>query len=115
MTIPLWLAGIFVAAILGQFIAGAAWLIRSDRDRAVESAERKADIGALTREVARLSTIIEAHNPIAVRGEIDSMLARLRVLDEGHKAHHQLLRELQRRMDRAHFPDVHTDAGGNGA
>lgn len=111
MTIPLWFAGIIAAAIVAQFFGGIAWIIRSDKARAVAETVMQGKIDRLAEKVDTLTTTLDRHNPVAVQAQQDAITARVALLEGNYAAHHRLIRGLQRRMDRAHFPDEPTGAG----
>lgn len=113
MLIPLWFAGIVAAAIVAQFFGGIAWLIRADKARAVSDERMQGALSRLSEKVDTLAATLERHNPIAVQAQIDGIVQRVASVESGAKAHHKLIRGLQRRMDRAHFPEEPTE-GGNG-
>lgn len=109
--IPLWFAGIVAAAIVAQFFGGITWLIRSDKARAVSEERMQGALQRLAEKVDQLTATLDRHNPIAVQAQIDGIVQRVAALESGGKAHHKLIRSLQRRMDRAHFDEEPTGGG----
>ncbi len=106
MTVPVWFASIIAAVVLAQLLAGVAWAVRTDKDRAVERAEWRGQFDALGKEIARMSKLLEEHQPIVLRAEIDAHSKRIDDLHDKYVAHHRLLRHLARRLDKGQVPDV---------
>lgn len=111
MTIPLWLVELMAGGILTQFIAVVAWMLKSDKDRAVESTKMQSKIDALTAEVSKLAALLDKHNPVRTAADFEAIVQRVEKLEDSHRAHHRLLRGLQTRMDRARLPEEHTSPG----
>lgn len=112
MTVPLWLAEAIVVALLGQFIAVAAWMIRQDKDRAVGEAKMEASIKALSEKVEALTKMLTEHNPIRAKADADAVEERVSKLESGQASHHKLIRGLQRRLDLSHVASDGDDDGG---
>lgn len=113
MTLPVWFIAIIASILAGQLLAGIAWAVRTDKASAVARAEQSAQFASMADRLGRIEGLLTRHDPTVVRGEIDTLDDRVSAVEDGHRAHHRLLRHLTRRLDKASIPDVNGgDADG---
>lgn len=113
IVVPTWLAQAMAAGIGSQFVAVVWWMHRQDKARDVADIKTKGAIDAISLKLDGLAALLTEHNPVRRTAEAEALGKRVDAVEVGVRAHHKLLRHLQRRMDLGHVAEVDADGDGD--